>query len=220
MNFPIVASRHDYVNVFFNQLAPIAVNEYIRRKGQKRLFPSTVLAMAALESGYNLNATTLFGIKGDGVVLDTTEYINGEYINIKDSFKCYPSLTASVQGLYNLMQWEHYDRATSCIDYEEECRMVQACGYATDPEYANKLISIINVYQLTMFNNIEEQKETTEEQEELYTVQSGDNLWNIVREYYNLSDDTDITAKVVALAQYNNIEDPSLIYAGQILKMI
>ena len=220
MNFPIVASRHDYVNVFFNQLAPIVVNEYIRRKGQKRLFPSTVLAMAALESGYNLNATTLFGIKGDVVVLDTTEYINGEYINIKDSFKCYPSLTASVQGLYDLMQWEHYDRATSCIDYEEECRMVQACGYATDPEYANKLISIINAYQLTMFNNIEEQKETTEEKEELYTVQSGDNLWNIVREYYNLSDDTDITAKVVALAQYNNIEDPSLIYAGQILKMI
>nr|DAX14741.1 MAG TPA: Muramidase (flagellum-specific) [Caudoviricetes sp.] len=220
MNFPIVASRHDYVNVFFNQLAPIVVNEYIRRKGQKRLFPSTVLAMAALESGYNLNATTLFGIKGNGVVLDTTEYINGEYINIKDSFKCYPSLTASVQGLYDLMQWEHYDKATSCIDYEEECRMVQACGYATDPEYANKLISIINAYQLTMFNNIEEQKETTEEQEELYTVQSGDNLWNIVREYYNLSDDTEITDKVVALAQYNNIEDPSLIYAGQILKMI
>lgn len=220
MNFPIVASRHDYVNVFFNQLAPIVVNEYIRRKGQKRLFPSTVLAMAALESGYNLKATTLFGIKGDGVVLDTTEYIDGECVNIKDSFKCYPSLTASVQGLYELMQWEHYDRATSCIDYEEECKMVQACGYATDPEYANKLISIINSYQLTMFNNIEEQKETTEEQEELYTVQSGDNLWNIVREYYNLSDDTDITAKVVALAQYNNIEDPSLIYAGQILKMI
>lgn len=220
MNFPIVASRHVYVNVFFNQLAPIVVNEYIRRKGQKRLFPSTVLAMAALESGYNLNATTLFGIKGDGVILDTTEFINGEYVNIKDSFKCYPTLTASVQGLYELMQWEHYDRATSCIDYEEECRMVQACGYATDPEYANKLISIINAYQLTMFNNIEEQKETTEEQEELYTVQSGDNLWNIVREYYNLSDDTDITAKVVALAQYNNIEDPSLIYAGQILKMI
>lgn len=220
MNFPIVASRHDYVNVFFNQLAPLVVNEYIRRKGQKRLFPSTVLAMAALESGYNLNATTLFGIKGDGVVLDTTEYINGEYINIKDSFKCYTSLTASVQGLYDLMQWEHYDRATSCIDYEEECRMVQACGYATDPEYGNKLISIINAYQLTMFNNIEEQKETTEEQEELYTVQTGDNLWNIVRDHYNLSDDTDISTMVVALAQYNNIEDPSLIYAGQILKMI
>ena len=155
MTFPIVASRHDYVNVFFNQLAPIVVNEYIRRKGQKRLFPSTVLAMAALESGYNLKATTLFGIKGDGVVLDTTEYINGEYVNVKDSFKAYPNISASVQGLYDLMQWVHYDRATSCIDYEEECRMIQACGYATDPDYADKLINIVNSYKLTMFNTEE-----------------------------------------------------------------
>lgn len=234
MNFPIVASRHDYVNVFFNQLAPIVVNEYIRRKGQKRLFPSTVLAMAALESGYNLKATTLFGIKGDGVVLDTTEYIDGECVNIKDSFKCYPSLTASVQGLYELMQWEHYDRATSCIDYEEECRMVQACGYATDPEYANKLISIVNSYQLTMFNtediDVTDNEENADctvsdydyDKEEIaeYTVQSGDNLWNIVSNYYDYNNDTDIANKVVEIAQYNNIEKPETIYAGQILKMI
>lgn len=234
MNFSIVASRHDYVNVFFNQLAPIVVNEYIRRKGQKRLFPSTVLAMAALESGYNLNATTLFGIKGDGIVLDTTEYINGEYVNIKDSFKCYPSLTASVQGLYELMQWEHYDRATSCTDYKEECRMIQACGYATDPSYADKLISIVNSYQLTMFNtediDVTDKKEIADctvsdydyDKEEIgeYTVQSGDNLWNIVSNYYNYNNDTDIANKVVEIAQYNNIEKPEIIYAGQILKMI
>lgn len=231
MIFPLVASRHDYVNVFFNQLALIVVNEYIRRKGQKRLYPSTVLAMAALESGYNLNATTLFGIKGDGVVLDTTEYIDGECVNIKDSFKCYPSLTASVQGLYELMQWEHYDRATSCIDYEEECRMVQACGYATDPNYANKLISIINTYQLTMFNNIEEPvdgpaeepgDEPAEEQEETgtYIVQRGDNMWQIVKDYYNLTDIYDISTMVNKLAVHNYIANPNMIYAGQILKMI
>lgn len=223
MNFPIVASRHDYVNVFFNQLAPIVVNEYIRRKGQKRLFPSTVLAMAALESGYNLNATTLFGIKGDGIVLDTTEYINGEYVNIKDSFKCYPSLTASVQGLYELMQWEHYDRATSCTDYKEECRMIQACGYATDPSYADKLISIVNSYQLTMFNTeYNDVSDYDYDKEEIaeYTVQSGDNLWNIVSNYYDYNNDTDIANKVVEIAQYNNIEKPETIYAGQILKMI
>lgn len=166
MNFPIVASKYDYANVFFNQLAPIVVNEYVCRKGQKRIYPSTVLAMGALESGYNINATTLFGIKGEGKVLDTTEYINGEYVNVKDSFKMYPSLAASVQGLYDLMQWDNYDRATSAADYEEECRMVQACGYATDPEYANKLISIVNSYQLTMFNNTEEFEINDEPQEE------------------------------------------------------
>ena len=222
MIFPIVASRYDHVNVFFNQLAPIVVNEYIHRKGQKRLYPSTVLAMAALESGYNLNAETLFGIKGDGKILDTSEYINGKYVNVKDSFKCYPSLTASVQGLYELMQWDNYDRATSCTDYEEECRMVQACGYATDPNYADKLISIVNSYQLAMFNDIEELEESTEEQEEpcIYTVQIGDNLWNIVKEYFNLSDDAVIASKVNELAEYNNIENPNMIYVGQEIRMI
>lgn len=229
--FPIVSSKYDYVNVFFNNLAPIVINEYIRRKGQKRLFPSTVLAMAAIESGYNLNAETLFGIKGDGKILDTTEFINGEYVNIKDSFKCYPSISASVQGLYDLVQWEHYDRATSCTDYEEECRMIQACGYATDIDYANKLISIVNSYHLTMFNSIEEPtEEPTEEPaeepveesaEESHThiVQSGETLWAIVRKYYNLNNETDIYYKVHEVAEKNNLEDVNMIYPNQRIKL-
>lgn len=219
MDFPIVASKYDYVNVFFNNLAPLVVNEYLRRKGQKRLYPSTVLAMAALESGYNLNAKTLFGIKGDGIVLDTTECINGKSINIKDSFVIYPTLAEAVQGLYELMQWDNYDRATSCTDYEEECRMVQACGYATDPNYSDKLISIVNSYQLTMFNNIEEPAEepTEEPSEELfiYTVQAGDTLWEIVRKYYNLNNETDIYNKVHEVAKNNNLEDINMIYPNQ-----
>lgn len=223
--FPIVTSRYDHVNIFFNQLSPLVVNEYFRRKGQKRLFPSTVLAMAALESGYNLNAKTLFGIKGDGVVLDTTEYIDGEYVNVKDSFKSYSSLAASVQGLYDLMQCDNYDRATSCTDYEEECRMVQACGYATDPEYSDKLINIVNTYQLTMFNYIDEPAEETEEPEEasedpfIYTVQAGDTLWGIVRNYYNFDNDIDIYDKVQEVVINNNIEDANMIYTNQEIKL-
>ena len=231
MDFPIVTSRYDYVNVFFNNLAPIVVNEYIRRHGEYRLYPSTVLAMAALESGYNLNAETLFGIKGEGQILDTTEYIDGKYVNVKDSFKLYPSISASVQGLYDLMQIERYHPACECVEWEEECRQIQKCGYATDPEYSDKLISIINSYQLTMFNSLDNmlvnEEETPEntvqnESEEIpeYTVQSGDNLWNIVKDFYNLSDNSAIATKVDEIATYNNIENPSIIYAGQILKMI
>ena len=231
MDFPIVASKYDYVNVFFNNLAPIVVNEYIRRHDEYRLYPSTVLAMAALESGYNLNAETLFGIKGEGQVLDTTEYIDGKYVNVKDSFKLYPSISASVQGLYDLMQIERYHPACECVEWEEECRQIQKCGYATDPEYSDKLISIINSYQLTMFNSLDNmfvnEEETPEntvqnESEEIpeYTVQSGDNLWNIVKDFYNLSDNSAIATKVDEIATYNNIENPGIIYAGQILKMI
>ena len=231
MDFPIVTSRYDYVNVFFNNLAPIVVNEYIRRHDEYRLYPSTVLAMAALESGYNLNAETLFGIKGEGQVLDTTEYIDGNYVNVKDSFKLYPTISASVQGLYDLMQIERYHSACECVEWEEECRQIQKCGYATDPEYSDKLISIINSYQLTMFNSLDNMRVNEEETPENtvqneskeiteYTVQSGDNLWNIVKDFYNLTDNSSIATKIDEISTYNNIENPSIIYAGQILKMI
>lgn len=211
MEFPIVTSKYDYVNVFFNNLAPLVVNEYIRRKGQKRLYPSTVLAMAALESGYNLNAKTLFGIKGDGIVLDTTECINGENINIKDSFVIYPTLAEAVQGLYKLMQWSNYDRATSSTDYMEECRMVQACGYATDPNYGDKLISIVNSYQLTLFNNIEKPAD----EQHIYTVKSGDSLWSIVKNYYGYNNDTDIANKVNEIVEINDLGNPNLIFVDE-----
>lgn len=220
MELPVVASKHDYVNVFFNNLAPLVVNEYVRRKGQKRLYPSTVLAMAALESGYNLNAPTLFGIKGEGVVLDTTEYINGENINIKDSFVIYPTLAEAVQGLYELMQWDNYDRATSTTDYVEECKMVQACGYATDPDYADKLINIVNNYQLTMFNNIEETEEPeTPVKPHIYTVKSGDTLWNIIKDYYNFNNDTDIANKLNEIVEFNDIGNPDLIFVGEYITL-
>lgn len=221
MEFPIVTSKYDYANVFFNNLAPLVVNEYIRRKGQKRLYPSTVLAMAALESGYNLNAKTLFGIKGDGIVLDTTEYINGENFNIKTSFVLYPTLAEAVQGLYKLMQWSNYDRATSSTDYMEECKMVQACGYATDPDYADKLINIVNSYQLTMFNNIEETEEPeTSAKAHIYTVKSGDSLWNIIKDYYNFNNDTDIANKLDEIVEFNDIGNPGLIFVGENITLI
>lgn len=223
MNFPIVTSKYDYVNVFFNNLAPIVVNEFIKRHGQHRIYPSTVLAMAALESGYNLNAETLFGIKGEGKELDTSEYINNSWIDIKASFKLYPSVSASVQGLYDLMQLDRYTPACNCTDWEEECRQIQKCGYATDPDYADKLISIINANKLTMFNsldNMNDESSTTSEENTTYIVQRGDNLWSIIKEYYNMDSNSDIANKVSEIATYNNLENPSMIYEGQEIKMI
>ena len=224
MTFPIVASKYDYVNVFFNNLAPIVVNEFIKRHGQHRIYPSTVLAMAALESGYNLNANTLFGIKGEGKVLDTSEYIDNNWIDIKASFKMYPSITESVQGLYDLMQLDRYTPACNCTDWEEECRQIQKCGYATDPDYADKLIAIINANKLTMFNSLDNMNDndsnTTSEENTTYIVQRGDNLWNIIKEYYNMESNSDIANKVNEIATYNKLENPNMIYEGQEIKMI
>ena len=82
MEFPVVNSGRSHVDRFVNEIATLVVNEYIKRRknGERTIYPSTCIAQASLESGYNINAKTLFGIKGDGIVLDTTEYIDGEYV--------------------------------------------------------------------------------------------------------------------------------------------
>lgn len=220
MNIPILDAANSKVNEFINELAPIVVNEYNRRlkKGEKVLFPSTVLAMAACESGWNLEAATLFGIKGDGVELNTQEYIDGAYVDIKDSFLKFPNITAAVIGLYDLVQWNHYDKATSANNYIDECNNLQEAGYATSPTYAETLINITNDFDLLQFNIVFDDNEkvtesTGDTHETIYIVKKGDNLWNIVKEYYNL-EESETAEKVAEVAKNNNIDDPALIYEG------
>ena len=52
--------------------------------------------------------------------------------------------------------------------------------------------------------------EPDEPQETIYTVQPGDTLWGIAQTY---------STTVAALANHNDIADPSLIYAGQEIRI-
>ena len=155
MKFPIINTGREHVDRFVNEIAPIVCNEYIKRMthGEHVIYPSTCIAQAALESGWNVNAKTLFGIKGEGFVSDTTEYIDGTYINIQDSFKCYPNAAAAIQGFYDLMQNERYRAATKAVDWVEECKEMYNCGNATDPNYSDKIINITETNNLTVFND-------------------------------------------------------------------
>lgn len=155
MEFPIVNTGREHVDRFVNEIAPLVCNEYIKRmtRGEHVIYPSTCIAQAALESGWNVNAKTLFGIKGDGFVSDTTEYIDGTYINIQDSFKCYPNAATAIQGFYDLIQNDLYRAATKAVDWVEECKEIYNCGYATDPTYSDKLINITETNNLTVFND-------------------------------------------------------------------
>ena len=70
------------IKKFFKTLAPVVQEIYSTRKTS---LPSVCLAQAALESGYNLNAKTLFGIKGTGDSLTTKEFVDGKWITVQDS---------------------------------------------------------------------------------------------------------------------------------------
>lgn len=230
MKFPITATKYDHVNAFVNTIAPIVVNEYIARKlnNNKVLLPSVVIAMACQESGYNINSASLFGIKGDGFYASTTEYIDGVETSIVDSFKMYPTASEAVVGLYDLMQWSHYDSATGELSRHMQAANVQKCGYATDPSYAISIMRIMDDWALWVYddyadsrlNDIKREDTTPPEEPkeaDSYIVQAGDNLWQIVARRYQLDDNTEIYNKVQEIAQLNGLDNPSMIYAGMFI---
>lgn len=168
--FPVISTKYEHVNNFINTLAPVVCNAWIkyRREEKKTISPAVILAQAAKESGWNLGAASLFGIKGSDAEYDTTEYIDGEYVNIKDSFEKYPDVMGAVYGYLDLMQWNNYDDATAANTVEGELYGLTNAvnntdrdaegnwvgyNYATAPDYYETTLAIINDFDLRAFND-------------------------------------------------------------------
>jgi hypothetical protein len=112
-------------------------------------WPQVVAAQWALESGWGKHVSgkfNFFGIKGTtGTKKETKEFLNGKWVTITDTFKDYPSPEACIEDLIRLWYKDYkgfkgVNRATS---WEECCRLLQREGYATDPTYPQKLITLI-----------------------------------------------------------------------------
>jgi flagellum-specific peptidoglycan hydrolase FlgJ len=127
------------------------------------IFPSVKLAQMALETGWGkaIPANNAFGIKAkgatgkywDGSVYNsrTKEVINGQTISIVDGFRAYESVQDSISDHNEFLKVNsRYTKAGvfSAATPEDQARALLAAGYATDPGYADKLISIINKYGL------------------------------------------------------------------------
>lgn len=145
---------------FINTIGTLARNEYLSRN--KWILPSVCIAQGALESGWNLNAKTLFGIKGKGFTATTNEYYNGNKVTIEASFRAYPNVASSVVGYYDfLANTPRYAKALNNSDYRDAVdkliHTTDGAPYATDPEYISKVISIIEQYNLTAWDKREVQ---------------------------------------------------------------
>lgn len=124
-------------------------------------------AQACLESGYgkyvgkDVNtgkySYNLFGIKGTGpagsVVLKTWEVYDGKKVNIQAKFRSYHNYTESFEDYMKLISTARFKTGGPLIyqkaldvkdDPDAYARSIQACGYATDPDYAKKLIAIMD----------------------------------------------------------------------------
>jgi len=141
---------------FIQKVATPAVKVY-RKNGQ--VLPSIVIAQSILESSWGTSkifqqANNPFGIKGSyhgktGSFV-THEYVNGERIKIHANFRIYPSLTVAIQDHDNVLKSRYLPQPAK--NYQEASQKLQAGGYATDPNYAQKLNSLIVSYKLNQFD--------------------------------------------------------------------
>ena len=120
-----------------------------------------ILSQAALESGWGKReikfadgstSHNLFGIKagsswkGKVVHVLTTEYIDGEPQKMLQPFRAYDSYEASFRDYARLVgNSPRYAAVTQTNSDVEAARLIQEAGYATDPRYAEKLISIMDL---------------------------------------------------------------------------
>jgi flagellum-specific peptidoglycan hydrolase FlgJ len=115
-----------------------------RAKGAK--FPELVAAQWALESDWGRSVSgrnNFFGQKGPGTSKATWEVVNGRRVNTTASFRDFATPGDSVNFLIG--KWyKGRGGANSARTVAEAAQILKQQGYATDPEYVSKLLSIVN----------------------------------------------------------------------------
>lgn len=123
------------------------------------LDPKVLIAQAALETGWGKfvakdadgsSSNNLFNVKTgsskgfESVKIKTTEYIADTPINMSASFRKYPSVEHSFNDYVSLIKGsERYQNAlANAGDPEAYVQELHKAGYATDPNYGSKILSI------------------------------------------------------------------------------
>jgi flagellar protein FlgJ len=159
------SAAFDDAQSFIEQLYP-AAQQAAEELG---IDPKALLAQAAIETGWGQymihntsgqNSHNLFGIKadrrwqGDRAMVDTIEFEQGVASPKKAPFRMYDSFADSMQDYVGFVkQNSRYEDAVkqsqSPQDYFSE---LQKAGYATDPDYANKVIAVFEGEQFKQYS--------------------------------------------------------------------
>lgn len=161
--FALLADRSPQEQ-YIEKYAPIAVSEMLRTG----VPASITLAQGLVESGAGQSTLAVkgnnhFGIKcarsWDGKKMYHDDDEKGE------CFRVYPSVEASFQNHSDFLRYQ--DRYKSLFDldikdYKGWARGLKKAGYATNPQYADKLIKTIEDYELYRFDNMVSEEELPE----------------------------------------------------------
>lgn len=150
---------------FIEEIVPVAKE----MQASHGIMPSIILAQAILESDWGTSELSakynnLFGIKSfspndHSIKLETKEYKDGKWETIKANFKVYASWSDCIRDHTLLfvqgVDWDPYlyQGVLLADDYQTAAKALQVAGYATDPGYADKLISLIQQYSLDQYDH-------------------------------------------------------------------
>lgn len=144
------------IEKFVDQLYPLA------QKAATALGvdPRALLAQSALETGWGRKVNqhhggessfNFFNIKadrrwqGDSVSVATLEHRNGVPVRERADFRAYESAQHSFNDYVEFLSASaRYEKAMQCSDSESFIKALAEAGYATDEQYADKIISIMN----------------------------------------------------------------------------
>ncbi|WP_114325255.1 flagellar assembly peptidoglycan hydrolase FlgJ [Candidatus Colwellia aromaticivorans] len=119
-----------------------------------------IIAQAALETGWGQkiikdqngsSSNNLFNIKADNrwdgasIQKESLEFEQGAMVKKSSAFRAYQSLTESVNDYVSFLSDNdrYQDALQNSSDVEHFVHSLQKAGYATDPQYANKIMATL-----------------------------------------------------------------------------
>ncbi|MEM8584854.1 MAG: glucosaminidase domain-containing protein [Bacteroidota bacterium] len=149
----ILQSKRDRLQNYLDTYSPLAQDE-MRKHG---IPASITLAQALLESNAGdsrlaTQSNNHFGIKCKSRCLGCTCRNYGDDTRY-DMFRVFTSVAESFEEHSALLLTQRYNRLhTYGKDYNRWAHGLKACGYATDPNYGNKLVKIIEGLDLDRYD--------------------------------------------------------------------
>ena len=208
---------------YFDKYKDVAVEQMLKY----RIPASITLAQGVLESGAGnselaTKANNHFGIKCNGWTGrksyhddDARNECFRAYDNVYESYQDHSVFLTTSKRYGSLFQLK-------LTDYKGWARGLKACGYATSPTYATKLIEIIELYKLYQYDTAKDFDKFQAQQ-----VKSGDSrqIYAFNKNYYlkarrgdtfrSLAKEVDISYR--KLARYNERDKNDVLEEGEIV---
>lgn len=139
------------------------------------------------------------------------EYSGGRLkVRILDDFRKYPDYESSISDWIKLLKTKRYEPAYAVRgDLEQFAQKIYECGFATDPQYVSKILSVASNIKAHLPEEKEEPNVPVQEYL-TYTVVPGDTLSSIAKRH---------GVPLSAIIELNQIQNPNLIRPGQTFKI-